>query len=206
MVVSIASVASGRGEMPVCPFALTSSPAAFKSFTDGAQSRQHWEEGWSSVSLPLPQIPLEEWGATSKRQACCGWPYSFWLIYAGVEPLPLQRLCCKEFIYLTFLWIDNPIAAHRKKMGPPWREAAFGWAAGILGLLRVWSLKPALAALQQGSTHPPPMRRGQVSWGWIDNGDSEGVFALMRIRSLRVQKSHWRCPAQLGACGFDKLH
>lgn len=91
-------------------------------------------------------------------------------------------------VYLSDLSLNRqPIAAHRKKMCPPYREVAFGWAAGILVFLRVWSLKPALAALQLGSTHPGVVRRGQASWGWVDEVDSEVAYRFNKTQIYVTQ-------------------
>lgn len=85
------------------------------------------------------------------------------------------RLCCMEYIYLTFLWIDNPMAAHRNKCVlhvEKWHldELQEFWCFFKFDPLSLhWPPDPL------GSTHPGLMRRNGCPEGDIWSGLWDGL-------------------------------
>ena len=163
-----------EGEMPVClpwlPNQQHVNHLQVAHNSTSTEKRETFPYPSSSLRSPLKnEMPLQRVRFSAGGLTDSGW---FMLELANAFAKTLLH-----GVYLSDLFLNRqPIAAHRKKMGPPCREVAFGWAAGILVLLRIWSLRPALAALQLVSTHPGVVRRRQVSWGWVDEVDSEVAY------------------------------
>lgn len=115
MVTGIAPVPKRAGgyDLSVClPWLLNQQCLNHSQMVYDFTSTKKWEAFLCPFSLPRSplknEVPLQRGRHSVGGLIASGW---FMLEFSHC----LCRLCCMAYIYLTFLWIDNPMVAHRKK-------------------------------------------------------------------------------------------